>query len=253
VEHAVASVSEEEITEEKERDRARFDFDEKNVIEQEYHASVKACLALRKCIAEKGFDAFSVNFLNIEKLGTMPFAECCRAMENGIGYAGEGDALTAAFVGAFLASTPETNFVEIFCPDWKNNTVFMSHMGEMNYRIADGKPLLSRTGSDYVKGTMPYAGYCRMKAGEGVYLNVSRDKDDYKLVIAPARMLPAEQDCFTHAMRGWMQPEGCANTAEFLEKLSENGATHHSVFVYGAKAQEIEFFGKLLSMKTVLI
>ena len=72
-------------------------------------------------------------------------------------------------------------------------------------------------------------------------------------VIAPARMLPAEQDCFTHAMRGWLQPMGSATTAEFLEKLSENGATHHSVFVYGAKAEEIAFFGRLLSMKTVLI
>ena len=43
------------------------------------------------------------------------------------------------------------------------------------------------------------------------------------------------------------------NKTEFLEKLSINGATHHSAFVYGAKAEELEYFGKLLGMETVVI
>ena len=246
------SVTDAEVREEKNVDKERFAFDS-NVVEEEYSNYLKACIALRKCIAEREYTAFSANFLNVRELGTMPFTECCKAMEKGIGYAGEGDALTAAFVGALLSAYPETNFVEIFCPDWINNTVFMSHMGESNYRVAEGKPLLSRTGSSFVNGSMPYAGYCRMKAGEGVYMNVSRDKDDYKLVLTPAKMLSADKDNFTHSMRGWMQPESSDSTADFLEKLSENGATHHSVFVYGAKAEEIEFFGRLLSMKIVRI
>lgn len=252
VEKVKNSVTDNEIAAEAKADRERFVFDD-NIVEEEYLAYLRSCIALRKCIKECGYNAFSANFLNVRKLGTMPFTECCKEMENGIGYAGEGDALTAAFTGAFLSAYPETNFVEIFCPDWKNNYVFMSHMGECNYRVAAEKPLLSRTGSTFVDGSMPYAGYCRMKAGDGVYINVSRDKDEYKLLITPAKMLPAETDNFTHSMRGWMQPENCASTAEFLEKLSENGATHHSTFVYGAKASEIEFFGKLLSMKIVSI
>ena len=40
---------------------------------------------------------------------------------------------------------------------------------------------------------------------------------------------------------------------EFLEKLSKNGATHHSSFVYGATVEEMEFFAKLLKIKTVII
>ena len=246
------AVTDEEIAQEKKADHERFVFDD-NIVEDEYDAYLKACIALRKAVKEFGYTAFSANFLNVKKLGTMPFTECCKQMESGIGYAGEGDALTAAFVGAFLSVYPETNFVEIFCPDWVNNSVFMSHMGESNYRVAEGKPLLSRTGSSFVNGSMPYAGYCRMKAGNGVYINVSRDKDEYKLVIVPAKMLPATTDSFTHSMRGWMQPETLTSTSQFLEKLSENGATHHSVFIYGAQAEQIEFFGKLLSMKIVRI
>ncbi len=246
------SVTETEIADEIAAHRELYDFDD-NIVEEEYNAFVKSCLTLRKFLEEAGYNAFSANFLNVGKLGTMPFVECCKALERGIGYAGEGDALTAAFTGALLSVYPETNFVEIFCPDWKSNNVFMSHMGETNYRVAATKPFISRTGSSYVKGTMPYAGYCRMKEGRGVYLNISRDANEYKLLIAPAAMLPAENDNFPTTMRGWMQPLTSSSTAEFLEKLSVNGATHHSTFVYGATAEEIEFFGKLLSLKIVNI
>ena len=58
-------------------------------------------------------------------------------MQRGVGYAGEGDAFTASLVGALLKNYKETSFVEIFCPDWKNDALFISHMGEMNYAVAD--------------------------------------------------------------------------------------------------------------------
>ncbi len=234
-------------------DRQRFEFDN-NVIEEEYENYTRASLSVRKYIENDGLGAFSVNFLNVdaEDLGTMPFTEACKAMERGVGYAGEGDALTASFTGALLAGYPETTFVEIFCPVWNKNKVLLSHMGEVNYRIADGKPLLRRTGSPFVKKIMPYAGYAKMKPGKGVYVNISRDKDDYQLLLTPCEMLPSKND-IPHVVRGWMQPETTNTTAEFLEKLSKNGATHHSTFVYGATVEELEYFAKLLSLKTVII
>ncbi len=245
------AVTSEAVAAEIKADKERFDFCE-DVVEEEYEAFTSSCLALRNCVEQEGYTAFSVNFLNVEGLGTMPFVECCKAMERGIGYAGEGDALTASFTGALLAAYPETTFCEIFCPDWKNNMVFLSHMGEMNYRIADGKPYVCRTGSAFVKGTMPYAGYSKMKGGKGVYVNISRDKDDYQMLLTEAEMLSAGDDNFPRTMRGWMRPS-CASTGEFLEKLSKNGATHHSTFVYGASLEELEYFGKLLSLKTVIL
>lgn len=244
-------VTETEIQKEKTEDEERFEFDD-NIIDDEYNEYITSCLAIRKCIEQFRYDAFSINFLNLDGLGTMPFAECCKAMERGIGYAGEGDVLTAAFTGAFISEYPETSFVEIFCPDWRDNKVFLSHMGEMNYRIAEGKPLMCRTGSQYIKGTMPYAGYAKMKAGKGVYLNISREKENYQMLIAPCEMLSAENDNMKKVMRGWMKPQ-TNTTAEFLENISKNGATHHSIFVYGAKVEEMEYFAQLLSLKVVII
>ncbi len=245
------AVTKEAIAAEIEADKNRFDICD-DVVWEEYETFMSSCLALRSYLEKEAYSAFSVNFLNVKGIGTMPFVECCKAMERGLGYAGEGDALTSAFTGAFLSAYPETTFCEIFCPDWKNNMVFLSHMGEMNYRIADGKPYLCRTGSVFVEGAMPYAAYSKMKGGKGVYVNISRDKDDFQMLLSPCEMLSAGDDNFPRAMRGWMRPT-LSSTGEFLEALSKNGATHHSTFVYGASVEEMEFFGKLLNLKIVVV
>ena len=57
---------------------------------------------------------------------------------------------------------------------------------------------------------------------------------------------------FPNEMRGWMKPEGYT-TAEFLEEHGRWGATHHSIFVYGATADEIEFFANLLQIESVVL
>ncbi len=233
--------------------KEQFDFDS-GVDLEEYRQSVRACLTLRNCLEKEKLDAFSVNFTQVGEpsgLDTMPFIECCKAMKRGIGYAGEGDALTAAFVGALLRGWSDTNFVEIFCPDWKNNLLFLSHMGEVNYRVTATKPQVCRAGVNYTPGPYPYMGYTRMKAGQGVYVNISRGQEDYKLTLASAEMIEQAQDNFTASMRGWMKPQ--VTTARFLEALSENGATHHSIFVYGAKLEELVYFGRLLGLETVVI
>ncbi len=250
------AVTEDEIEAEKAVNRETCDFAD-NIIEREYTESVRSCLAMRKYIEAEGLTAFSVNFLRIGPndagITSMPFLETCKSMAKGIGYAGEGDVMTAAFTGAFLQGYKDTTFVEIFCPDWKNNMLFLSHMGEVNYGITDGKPTVSRAGRKYAaEDEFPYAGYARMKGGRGVYINISRAYDDYRLFVAPAEMQSYDKDSFSGSMRGWMKPKGYT-TAEFLEEHSKWGATHHSIFVYGATEDEIEFFGKLLQIETIIL
>ena len=123
-----SKVTKENLQAELEENKARFTFDE-GVVQEGYEQAIEGCLALRAMLDENGYTAFSANF---RKVKNMPFMEACKAMERGIGYAGEGDGLTAAFTRALLSAYPETSFVEIFCPDWRNNTVLFSHMGEMN-------------------------------------------------------------------------------------------------------------------------
>lgn len=247
-------ISEEEISAEYASDRKKYDFDE-GLVEEEYRQAIRASLAVRKCMEDEKFTAFTANFRNMGTaagLSTMPFLEACKSMERGIGYAGEGDPLTAALVGALLSGYPETTFVEIFCPDWKNDLLFLSHMGEVNYRIIDAKPLIRRAKINYADGSMPYAGYARMKGGKGVFVNLAPTQNGFCLILVSVEMQNYASDSFPYNIRGWMKPEGL-KTSEFLEKLSMNGATHHSAFVYGAKVEELEYFGRLLSLETIVI
>lgn len=247
------AVTEREIDGELARDRELYEFPEA-LDEDRYRLNVRACLTVRKWVEKHGLGAFSVNFLKVspsEGLDSMPFTEACKAMMRGIGYAGEGDALTAAFTGALLQSFPDTSFVEIFCPDWKNGNVLISHMGEMNYRVADGKPQLRGVSFNYTDAEPPVVGYARFRGGNAVYINIFRDEDGYCMAVAPVEMAAVEADNFPQSMRGWMRPQ--MPVAQFLERLSKYGATHHSILLYDAAPEQLEFFAALLGLKTVRI
>ena len=132
-----SEVTDEEINAEVERE-LKLGKKISKIEDEAINASAKTNIVLRKWIESKKLDALTVNFLNVANSGldTMPFMGACFAMQDGIGYAGEGDTFTASLVGALLKNYEETSFIEIFCPDWKNGTLFISHMGEMNYRVA---------------------------------------------------------------------------------------------------------------------
>ncbi len=245
----VDSVTEAEVVAEK----AQYEKDYVIAVGEEhadtFNKSVRAALAVRKGVEQKGLDAFSVNFLDVKKnnLGSMPFVECCKAMQRGIGYAGEGDVLTASFVGALLKGFKDVSFIEIFCPDWKNDKLLISHMGEMNYEVSSVKPVLEYSKFIYTDAEYCIKGFGEFKKGSAVFGNLYKDVDGkYKLLFANVEMVDGEAG-FEHSIRGWFKAE--KSVAEFLETLSEYGAIHHSFLVYGVDIKALEFFGKLLRLE----
>ena len=96
----VAAVAKKDVDAEVAEDLQRFAPDGAS---PEAHArSVKLGLAIRKWIEKEGLTAVTFNFLDMEKKNgypTAPFLEMSKAMARGIGYAGEGDTLTALLVG----------------------------------------------------------------------------------------------------------------------------------------------------------
>lgn len=216
----------------------------------ETHArTTRDCLALRRWMEQEGVGAYSANFLKIGDgcgLETMPFMEAGKAMARGLGYAGEGDVLTAAFTGALRTGFTDTSFIEIFCPDWKGNRVMLSHMGEMNFGCVDGDLELAEV--NFVYGAEnPVVAYGRYRAGKAVFANIYRDENGFRLLISPVTMdqVPAD-DAFGGKVRGWLKP--AMPLTAFLEGISRFGATHHSVLVYDASLEALEFFGRLLGL-----
>lgn len=247
-------VTEEEI--ERELDYDAEHYVEINEIDDECHRkTVRNCLAVRKWIEKNSLEAFTVNFREIRPengLEIMPFMEACKAMSRGIGYAGEGDVLTAAITGALMRGFDNATFVEIFCPDWKNNTLLLSHMGEYNPSLTSGENELKKIPFIFGEADDPVVGYGCYKGGRAVFTNLFKNENGtYSMLIAPVEMQEIYEDRFVGSVRGWMKPH--MPISDFLETISRHGVTHHSSLVYGADVHELEYFAKLIGATPIII
>ena len=216
--------------------------------------TVRNCLAVRKWIENEDLGAFTVNFREIRPsngLSVMPFMEACKAMARGTGYAGEGDVLTAAITGALMRGFKDAAFVEIFCPDWKGGSLCLSHMGEFNLALAQGKPEIRETPFIFGEADNPVVCYGCYKAGDAVFVNVFKGQNGYNMLISPVEMLSSKKDNYQGSVRGWMKPS--LPLADFLSEISMAGVTHHSALVYGAELSELEFFGKVIGLNVITV
>jgi len=171
--------------------------------------------------------------------------EASKAMARGVGYAGEGDVLTAALTGALLPVFPETSFVEMFCPDWANNHIFISHMGEMNLNLAAEKPVLKEKDYPFTDADNPIVAYGRFKGGEAVFVNLAPVKrNTFTFVLAPVEMLEVPgEDRMEDSIHGWFKPK--APVSEFLAQYSKHGGTHHAAIVYGDALYVLKNFAEI--------
>lgn len=248
-----AAVTEAEIDAEIASDKAKYQSE--ITWEAEYRAATRSGLAVRKWMADKDLNCCTVNFLTLDKvqLGKMPFPECCKMMERGQGYAGEGDVLTAGLVGALSSVYPDTTFTEMFCPDWEKDLILLSHMGESNPNLAQWKPLLADAAFNYNSCGNTVSMYNCLKPGKVVYVNLAPMDGHYHLIIFEGEMLDAglENGAYRHSTQGWLKP--CCKLPEFLKKYSMAGGTHHSAMVYGANIEEIRAFGEMMGFEVIEI
>ena len=183
----------------------------------------------------------------------MPFIECCKIMERGQGYAGEGDVLTAGLVGALLQVYPNTTFTEMFCPDWEQDVILLSHMGESNPKLAQWKPLISDCPFNYNSCGDTTAMYNCLRKGKAVYVNLAPMQDRFTLIVSDVEMLDEglERGAYRHSTQGWMKP--CKPLPQFLKEFSLAGGTHHSALVYDANIEEIKAFGTMMGFEVIEI
>lgn len=237
-------------------DCARFEIDPA-LTRAVYDRTAKTCLAVRRWAKEAALTGFTINFLETEGsrpgLPVMPFTECCTAMENGLGYAGEGDVLTAALTGALLTGYEQVTFTEMFCPNWADGSVFLSHMGEFNYAVADGKPLLQEKPFPFTSAENPTVAYRTMRGGRAVFVNLAPfGGGRYTLTLAPGEMLPIQgENNMAEAVNGWFRPD--IPLPRFLERFSQAGATHHSVLVYGDVLEQMKLLAAFLPVELEVI
>jgi L-arabinose isomerase len=243
-----------EVEAELEKDRVQFDVSQ---VKPESHSlAVRTGLAVRRWIEKEALTAVTVNFLEITKSGklpVMPFLEISKAMSRGIGYAGEGDVLTAALVGALTSVLDQVSFTEMFCPDWQDGVIFLGHMGEINVDLAGAQPVLLEKKWAYTDAEPPVFASAALKPGEAVFVDLAPGPDDaFSLIMSLVTLLDeASRPKLTGMVRGWMKPR--LPIESFLAAYSEAGGTHHAAIVYGDVIPELSTFGRMMGWRVVVV
>jgi len=251
LESYAAAVGKKEIDDEMEFDSARF---EMSCDESAWRRSTIAGLALRRMLDEGGFDAFSMNFTEFggpssRLVSCVPFAEASKAMSRGTGYAGEGDVLTASLAAALARSYGRASFTEIFCPNWKDDALFLSHMGEANPEMFVGKGRLVKSPSPFAPGGPAVILGC-FAPGPATFVNIApAASGKFRLIASDVELLQEAGDSkFKDWVRGWMRPAS-AGIASFLERFSKAGGTHHSVLIEGSRAESLSLMAEESSLE----
>ncbi len=254
LDEAIATITADEVANEIASDKERFACE---LSEETHERAVRVGLGLRRLLEARDYQGLSVNFQAFDSADrqacTMPFLELSKAMERGLGYAGEGDVLTAALVGALARAFTVVTFTEIFCVDWAGGSLFLSHMGEINPAVAGDKPRIFEKPLPFIGGHSPAVLTCSARPGPAVFVNLAPGPgDDFSLIVAPVDVL-AEDDSVAPAMhdmvRIWIRPR--VEVVDFLEAYSRAGGTHHSALVLGEHAEAIAAFGRMLGVSVV--
>ncbi len=253
---AIGDISANAVAEEVARDRHAYVCE---LADDDHARSVRVGLGLRHLIDAGGYTGLSVNFQAFDRAdraaNTMPFLEISKGMARGIGYAGEGDVLTAALVGALARAFGAVTFTEIFCPDWTGDGLFLSHMGEISPSVAGDRPRVFATPL-FSGGSLPPAVLtCAVKPGPAVFVNLAPGPDDsFSLIVAPVEVLPegaALDPAMRNVVRAWVRPRD--GVGPFLEAYSRAGGTHHSALVLGDRAEAVAAFGRMCGLAVVNI
>lgn len=239
--------SQEAIDKEIAENKASYIVDE-SVTEEGLTRTAIACLKVRSFLEKEKLDAFTMTFLDInykEGWDTVPFLECSKAMGRGIGYAGEGDVLTAGLTKCLLMEFPQTSFGEMFCPDWKNERIFTSHMGEINLALSHKKPLLAEKPYAFSDTGNPVSASCCFKAGEAILTDLAPGPDGKFTLIASKVTFVAPEGESTKSNEGYFQP-ACGSIAKFLTEYSKLGGTHHLCISYNGDMAVIKSFAECM-------
>jgi L-arabinose isomerase len=251
---SVRFVNEDKIKEEYEKDKQICKIG--NIEYKDYRNTEKIALTVREWITARKLGAFSMNFQAaglMKGFDTMPFSEASKQMAYGIGYAGEGDVLTAALTGSLLSGFRDVTFAEMFCPNWQQGSVFLSHMGEANLNVMENLHMIIKD-FPYAKSFNPTCIMGHMKGGRACFINIAPNKEGYfDIILADGEMvsLPENIGSFNDSISGWFKPD--TKLEMFLERYSIAGGTHHGAIVYGVNANGLKAYAKTLNLKYIII
>jgi L-arabinose isomerase len=225
--------------------------------DEELEANARYGLALERIVTEHGLHAVAMNFLTVveTEARTLPFLGAGELMSRGIGYAGEGDVLTAALVAALAGAAGQASFTELFCPDYLRGHVLLSHMGESNFAMASAeRPVLRPKEFAWGNCLRPAVPVCQYPPGVATVVSVSETppaagERSFQLLAFTGRIEEAAENDALTVPYSRMAVSG--GTGPFLEWYSNHGGTHHAAIVLGNQLEAVSNVAAFLGLVLV--
>jgi len=252
----VQAVSRDAIDAEIAEEDERFEIDPAlSTEEREDH--IRMQIALEKILRERGYGAYSTHFDAIAddgRFARLPMAAASTLMARGFGFAGEGDALTAALVAAGHKLLPDAHFTEMYAMDFPTDSILMSHMGEGNWRVArtDRKPRLIKRPLGIGGLADPPTILFQYQPGPATLATVfSLGGDRFRMLVSEGEVLDTEELPSLEMPYGHFRPD--TGVRACLDAWLRLGGPHHQVMHLGRHLDRWRIFCELTGIELEVI
>jgi L-arabinose isomerase len=195
--------------------------------------------ALRAVLAEADSHACGVNFLalcNDERIADGLHVPASVLMREGLGYAGEGDWVTAVLVRGMQQGFETASFSEIFSIGYADNRILLKHWGEGNVSMARGKPrLLVSRFTDKCASEFAIADF-EFAPGPATLVNLNSTAAGQGQLISIGGAIAEDHLPNIDGPRGVLWPDH-GDVRDLLTQYAYAGGSHHMALVNGTPVE----------------
>ena len=250
--NAAKKVSDEEIGKIVEEEKESYCIEDR-LDEESHFISARLEATFRNIVADKKLDALAVNFMGFngtDYCEAIPFAALSKFMAEGMGYAGEGDALCAFSVLVCGRLFGTAVFTEMFTTDYQYSRILMSHMGECNPLMAK-EPWRIHLVKKELSLVKPGLGVTMLlfplKAGKVTLFNIVPNADGFHCIASRAEILDSSPFPDIVSQHFLLKPG--KKVEEFLTEYSQLGGTHHLAMSYGDNVERLQAWAEMAGVK----
>lgn len=217
---------------------------------------VRCYLAMKKFLAERKAKAFSNTFEDLYGMHHLPGLATQMLMDEGIGYAGEGDYKTAALDSIVMELAKgrkgATGFMEDYTYDYDREVVLGAHMLEVSPRFAKNQPRIEvhplAIGNKEDPARLVFEGV----EGEGYALSLIWLGNRYRL-IALRISLVEETEKMPNLPVASIMWKIHPDFRKGLEAYLMAGGSHHTVVTTQVTKEEIQMLSSLYGIECLFI
>jgi len=198
--------------------------------------------ALRAILSCVGSHACGLNFLqlcNDERVADGLHVAASMLMQEGLGYAGEGDWVTAVLVRGMQQGFTVASFSEVFSVGYADNRLLLKHWGEGNLAIARERPrLLASRFTD--RGTAEFAIVdFEFEPGPATLVNLNATADEMGQLVCVGGEIVEDHLPNIDGPRCVFKPDA-GDVARLLTEYACVGGSHHLALIRGMPTDVLE-------------